>query len=131
MLNVVATLQQRWGNVLTTLESHVVTTSETDVGTTLIFDHATTLWQRQQQGCDNVAVPAGSEQRKSLFYSANISNQFCTAWTTVYCNYFNEIFSPTCPTCGTARCIDNLSFWTRSIYVTWFLSDWWIKIWTF
>ena len=55
MLNVVATLQQRCGNVLTTSESDVVTTSETDVGTTLIFDHVTALWQH----CHNVAVPAG------------------------------------------------------------------------
>ena len=39
MLNVVATLQQRCGNVLITSESDVVTTSETDVGTTIIFDH--------------------------------------------------------------------------------------------
>ena len=43
MLNVVATLQLRCGNVLITLESGVVTTSETDIGTTLIFDR-----------CDNV-----------------------------------------------------------------------------
>ena len=43
ILNVVATLQQRCGNVLITLENDVVTTSETDVGTTLIFDHATML----------------------------------------------------------------------------------------
>ena len=42
MLNVVATLQQRCGNV--------------DVGTTLIFDRATTLWQRQQRRCDNVVT---------------------------------------------------------------------------
>ena len=44
MLSVVATLQQRCGNVLIT--------SETDVGTTLIFDSATMLWQRQQRRCD-------------------------------------------------------------------------------
>ena len=56
MLNVVVTLQQRCGNVLITSESNVVTTSETDVGTTLIFDRVTTLWQRQQQRCDNVAT---------------------------------------------------------------------------
>ena len=43
MLNVVATLQQRCGNVLITLESDVATTSETDVGTTVIVDRATTL----------------------------------------------------------------------------------------
>ena len=43
MLNVVATLQQRCGNVLITSESDVVTTSETDVCTTLIFDRVTTL----------------------------------------------------------------------------------------
>ena len=49
MLNVVATLQQRCGNVLITSESEVVTTLETDVRTTLIFDRATTLWQRQQR----------------------------------------------------------------------------------
>ena len=48
MLNVVATLQQRCGNVLIT--------SETDVGTTLIFDHVTTLWQRQQRRCNNVVT---------------------------------------------------------------------------
>ena len=42
MLNVVATLQQRCGNVLITSESDVVTTSETDVGTTLICDRVTT-----------------------------------------------------------------------------------------
>ena len=45
MLNVVATLQLRCGNVLITLESGVVTTSETDIGTTLIFDR-----------CDNVVT---------------------------------------------------------------------------
>ena len=56
MLNVVATLQQRCGNVLITSESDVVTTSETDVGTTLIFDRFTTLWQRQQRRCDNVVT---------------------------------------------------------------------------
>ena len=38
MLNVVAKMQQRCGNVLITSESDVVTKSETDVGTTLIFD---------------------------------------------------------------------------------------------
>ena len=43
MLNVVATLQQRCGNVLITSENDVVNTSETDVGTSLIFDHAITL----------------------------------------------------------------------------------------
>ena len=43
MLNVVATLQQRCGNVFITSENDVVTTSETDVGTTLIFDRATTF----------------------------------------------------------------------------------------
>ena len=43
MLNVVATLQQRYGNVLITSQSDVVTTSETGFGTTLIFDRATTL----------------------------------------------------------------------------------------
>ena len=63
MLNNVATLQQRCGNILMTSENDVVTTLETDVGTTLIFDHATTLWQRQQprfrQRCDNATVPAG------------------------------------------------------------------------
>ena len=48
MLNVVAVLQQRCGNVLITSESDVATTSETEVGTTLIFDSVKTLWQRQQ-----------------------------------------------------------------------------------
>ena len=43
ILNVMATLQQRCGNVLITSESNAVTTSETDVGTNLIFDRATTL----------------------------------------------------------------------------------------
>ena len=52
ILNVMATLQQRCGNVLITSESNAVTTSETDVGTTLIFDRATTLWQRQKRRCD-------------------------------------------------------------------------------
>ena len=56
MLNVVATLQQRCGNVLITSESNVVTTSETDVSTTLIFDRVTTLWQRQQRRCNNVVT---------------------------------------------------------------------------
>ena len=42
MLNVVAKMQQRCGNVLITSESDVVTKSETDVGTTLIFDWVTT-----------------------------------------------------------------------------------------
>ena len=57
MLNVVATLQQRCGNVLITSESDVVTTSETDVCTTLIFDRVTTLWRRQQlQRCGNVVT---------------------------------------------------------------------------
>ena len=50
MQNVVATLQQRCGNVLITSESDVVTTSETDVDTTLILDRATTL---SQGGCAN------------------------------------------------------------------------------
>ena len=54
MLNVVATLQQRCGNVLKTSGSDVVTMSETDVGTTLIFDRFTTSSQRQQRRCDNV-----------------------------------------------------------------------------
>ena len=54
ILNVMATLQQRCGNILITSESNAVTTSETDVGTNLIFDRATTLWQRQQRRCDNV-----------------------------------------------------------------------------
>ena len=65
MLNVVAMLQQRCGNVLITSESDVVITSETDVDTTLIFDRyhnvvttsTITLWQWQR--CHNVAVPAG------------------------------------------------------------------------
>ena len=56
MLNLVATLQQRCGNVLISSESNLVTTSETDVGTTLIFHRATTLWQRQQGRCDNVVT---------------------------------------------------------------------------
>ena len=56
MINVVATLWQRSGNVLTTSDSNVVTTSETDVATTLIFNHATTLWQRQPRRCDNVVT---------------------------------------------------------------------------
>ena len=43
MLNVVATLQQRYDNVLKTSGSDVVTMSETDAGTTLIFDRVTTL----------------------------------------------------------------------------------------
>ena len=43
MLNVVATLQQRYGNVLITSDSDVVTTSETGSGTTLIFGRGTTL----------------------------------------------------------------------------------------
>ena len=43
MLNVVATLQQRYGNVLITSDSDVITTSETGFGTTLIFDRATAL----------------------------------------------------------------------------------------
>ena len=55
MLNVVATLQQRYDNVLKTSGSDVVTMSETDAGTTLIFDRVTTLWQRWH----NVAVPTG------------------------------------------------------------------------
>ena len=59
MLNVVATLQQRCGNVLITSESDVVTMSDTDVVTTLIFDRVTTLSQRQQRRCHNVTVPAG------------------------------------------------------------------------
>ena len=56
MLNVMATLQQRCGNVLITLESNVVTTLETDVGTTLIFYRITMLRQRQQRRCDNVVI---------------------------------------------------------------------------
>ena len=56
MLNVVATLQQRCGNVLITSESDVVTASETDVGTALIFDHATALRQHQQRHCDNIVA---------------------------------------------------------------------------
>ena len=56
MLNVVATQQQRYGNVLITSENEVVTTLETDVGTALIFDRAKTLRQRQQQHCDNVVT---------------------------------------------------------------------------
>ena len=64
MLNVVATLQQRCGNVLITSASNVVTTSETDVITTLIFDRATTLWQRQRRRCDNLVT-------KSLYQLGN------------------------------------------------------------
>ena len=56
MLNVMATLQQRCGNILITSESNIVTTSETDVGATLIFDRATTLSQRQQRRCHNVVT---------------------------------------------------------------------------
>ena len=56
MISVVATLQQRCGNVLIRSESDDVTTLETDVGTTLIFDGATTLWQRQKWRCDNVVT---------------------------------------------------------------------------
>ena len=48
MLNFVATLQQRRGNVFIK--------SESDVGTTLIFDGTATLWQRQQRRCDNVVT---------------------------------------------------------------------------
>ena len=62
MLNIVATLQQRCGNVLITSESEIVTTSETNVNTTLIFDPVTTLWQ----GCHVVAVPAGKMLRHFL-----------------------------------------------------------------
>ena len=54
MLNVVATLQQRCGNVFITSESDVVTTSETDVGTTLIFDRVTTLLQRHQRHSSSI-----------------------------------------------------------------------------
>ena len=48
MLDVLATLQQRCGNVLIT--------SETDVCTSLIFDRVTTLWQRQQRRCGNIVT---------------------------------------------------------------------------
>ena len=67
MRNVVATLQQRCGNVLITSESDIVTTSETNVGTPLIFDRVshnvvatstTTLSQR----CHNVLVSSGYKQ---------------------------------------------------------------------
>ena len=60
MLNVVATLQQRYRNVLITSDSDVVATSETGFGTNLIFGRGTTLWQRWH----NVVVPAGEVFRK-------------------------------------------------------------------
>ena len=74
MFNVVAALQQRWGNALTTLKSDVVTTSETDVGTTLIFDRATKLWQRQQRLCDNVVTKSLCQLGISLsqLYQGNL-----------------------------------------------------------
>ena len=55
MLNFLATLQQRCGNVLITSESNIVRTSETDVGLTLIFDRATTR-QRQHRRCHNIVT---------------------------------------------------------------------------
>ena len=59
MLNVVGTLQQRCGSILTMSDSNVVTTLESDVATTLIFDLVTKLWQRQPRRFHNFAVPAG------------------------------------------------------------------------
>ena len=78
MLNVVATLQQRCGNVSVTSESDVVTTSETDVGTTLILDHVTTLGQRQQRRCDNIVTTLLSQlgKMKISYYWKN--NLFCS-----------------------------------------------------
>ena len=52
MFNVVATLQQRYGNVLTTSDSNVVTTLENDVATTLIL----TASQRCDNICDDVVT---------------------------------------------------------------------------
>ena len=74
MLNVVATLQQRYDNVLKTTGSDVVTMSETDAGTTLIFDRVTTLWQRQQRRCDNVDTTSLCQLGELLlFWNSNIS----------------------------------------------------------
>ena len=75
MLNVVVTLYQRCGNVLTTSESNLVATSETDVGTALIFDSATTLWHRQQRRCNNVVITSLCQLGKSCpkYYDRNIA----------------------------------------------------------
>ena len=62
MLNVVATLQQRCGNV--------------DVGTTLIFDRATTLWQRQQRRCDNVVTTSLCQLGKFVINFLKKSGRF-------------------------------------------------------
>ena len=57
MPNIVATLQQRCGNLLIMSESvDVVRTLDTEVSATLIFDRVTTLWPRQQRLCDNVVT---------------------------------------------------------------------------
>ena len=66
MLNVVATLQQRCGNVLITSESDVVTTSETNVGITLIFEPChnvvTTLSQRRCVSWDSLSYHSSARE---------------------------------------------------------------------
>ena len=52
MLNVVATLWHRLGNV----GQRRCTSSKTDVATTLIFNRVRTLWQRQPRRCKNVVT---------------------------------------------------------------------------
>ena len=77
MLNVVATLQQRCGNVLITSESDAVTTSETDIGTTLIFDRVTTLWQCQQRRCDKVVTTSLCQLGNSCIWRSSCPEVFC------------------------------------------------------
>ena len=65
MLNVVATMQQRCGNVLITSESDVVTMSETDVGTTLIFDWVTT-WLNIRKKSICLSVSGNNDEKEKI-----------------------------------------------------------------